>query len=58
MAKCPKCGSESANLLKTWSMAGRPSKAGERFKLTVALHECPRCKAKFRVVVGKEKVKA
>jgi len=39
-------------------MAGRPSKAGERFKLTVALHECPRCKAKFRVVVGKEKVKA
>jgi len=58
MAKCPKCGSESANLLKTWSMAGRLSKAGERLKLTMALYECPNCKAKFRAVVGKEKVKA
>jgi len=58
MAKYPKCGTEVANPIKTWSMTGKPSKAGERLKLTIALHECSNCKAKFRVVLGKEKVKA
>ena len=37
-------------------MVGRPSKTGERFKLTIGLYECPRCERKFRVVVGKERV--
>jgi len=37
-------------------MVGRPSKTGERFKLTIGLYECPRCERKFRVVVGKERI--
>jgi predicted nucleic acid-binding Zn-ribbon protein len=37
-------------------MIGRPSKTGERFKLTIGLYECPRCERKFRVVLGKERI--
>jgi predicted nucleic acid-binding Zn-ribbon protein len=36
-------------------MVGRPSKKGERFKLTLGLFTCPRCEKRFRKVVGKEK---
>ena len=56
MAECPTCGTEVASLLKTWSMVGRPSKTGERFKLTLGLFECPRCERKFRAVLGKEMI--
>ena len=56
MAECPKCGTYVANPLKTWSMVGRPSKTGERFKLTIGLYECPGCERKFRVVLGKERI--
>jgi len=55
LAECPKCGTEVANPVKTWSMFGRPSKTGERFKLTMGLYECPTCERKFRVVLGKER---
>ena len=56
MAECPTCGTEVASPLKTWSMVGRPSKTGERFKLTLGLFECPRCERKFRAVLGKEMI--
>ncbi|MBE0512320.1 hypothetical protein IBX38_04645 [Candidatus Bathyarchaeota archaeon] len=56
MAECPTCGTEVASLLKTWSMVGRPSKTGERFKLTLGLFKCPRCERKFRAVLGKERI--
>ena len=56
MSECPKCGTEVANPLKTWSMVGRPSKAGERFKLTLGLFKCPRCERRFRAVLGKERI--
>jgi len=56
LAECPKCGTEVANAIKTWSMVGKPSKTGERFKLTIGLYECPRCESKFRVVFGKERI--
>ena len=36
-------------------MVGRPSKKGERFKLTLGLFICPECEGRFRKVVGKEK---
>jgi uncharacterized Zn finger protein (UPF0148 family) len=36
-------------------MAGRPSKTGERFKLTLGIFTCPRCDRRFRTVLGKEK---
>jgi len=35
-------------------MIGRPSKTGERFKLTLGLFECPRCERRFRAVLGRE----
>jgi len=56
LAECPKCGTEVASPLKTWSMVGRPSKTGERFKLTLGLFKCPRCERRFRAVLGKERI--
>ena len=56
MAECPTCGTEVANPSKAWSMVGRPSKTGERFKLTLGLFKCPRCERKFRAVLGKEMI--
>jgi DNA repair exonuclease SbcCD ATPase subunit len=56
LAECPKCGTEVASPLKTWSMVGRPSKTGERFKLTLGLFKCPRCERKFRAVLEKERI--
>ena len=55
MSVCPRCGTEVTNPTKTWSMVGRPSKTGERFKLTLGLFTCPVCKKSFREVVGKGK---
>jgi uncharacterized protein (UPF0212 family) len=56
LSECPKCGTEVASPLKTWSMVGRPSKTGERFKLTLGLFKCPRCEKRFRAVLGKERI--
>jgi len=56
LAECPTCGTEVASPLKTWSMVGRPSKTGERFKLTLGLFKCPRCERKFRAVLGKKRI--
>ncbi len=55
MPVCPGCGTEVTNPTKTWSMVGRPSKTGERFKLTLGIFMCPQCERRFRTVVGKEK---
>jgi len=54
LSECPKCGTEVDSPLKTWSMIGKPSKTGDRFKLTIGLFECPRCERRFRAVLGKE----
>ncbi len=56
MGECPKCGAEVASPLKTWSMVGRPSKIGERFKLTLGLFKCPSCERRFRTVLGKDRI--
>jgi len=56
LVECPKCGTEVVNPVKTWSMVGKPSKTGERFKLTIGLYECPRCERRFRVALGKERI--
>ena len=55
MPVCPGCGTTVTNPTKTWSMVGRPTKTGERFKLTLGIFTCPRCERRFRSVVGKEK---
>ena len=57
VAECPQCETLSRPE-KTWQMAGRPSKAGERFQLTIALYKCENCDKTFRKVIKKEKVKA
>ncbi len=57
VAECPECGTLSKPE-KTWQMAGRPSKAGERLQLTIALYKCGKCGKTFRNVVKKEKIKA
>jgi uncharacterized protein (UPF0212 family) len=57
VAKCPECGAESSPR-KTWKMAGRPSKEGERLQLTIGYYDCPNCTKKFREVLRKEKIKA
>ena len=55
MSACPRCGAKIAAPTKTWSMVGRPSRTGERFKLTMGLFTCLSCEKRFLEVVGKEK---
>ena len=55
MSVCPRCGTEVTEPTKTWSMVGRPSKKGERLKLTLGFFICPKCEKRFRNVIGKEK---
>jgi len=57
VAECPKCEVLSKPT-KTWKMAGRPSKTGERLQLTIALYKCGNCNKTFRSVIKKEKIKA
>jgi uncharacterized Zn finger protein (UPF0148 family) len=56
LIECPKCGAEVTDPLKTWSMVGKPSKTGERFKLVLGLFKCPNCEKRFRAVLEKEKL--
>jgi NAD-dependent SIR2 family protein deacetylase len=56
MAKCPKCGTEVLKPKKTWTMAGRPDKAGKRTQLEIGLCECSKCHHVFREVFGKKKI--
>ena len=57
VAECPECGTLSKPE-KTWQMAGRPSKAGERIQLTIALYKCEKCGKTFRKAIKKEKIEA
>jgi hypothetical protein len=56
-ATCPECGAETTPV-KTWKMAGRPSKTGERLQLTIGHYKCPKCNKTFRRVLAKEKIRA
>jgi len=56
-ATCPRCGIETSPV-KTWKMAGRPSKTGERLQLTIGHYKCPKCNKTFRRVITKEKIRA
>jgi hypothetical protein len=57
VAECPDCKTLSKPV-KTWKMAGRPSKSGERLQLTIALYKCRKCDKTFRNAIKKEKIKA
>lgn len=49
MVKCPKCGFDVANPVKTWSLIGRkPAGKDAESRLVVGIFECPNCKARFR----------
>jgi uncharacterized protein (UPF0212 family) len=54
---CPRCGIETIPV-KTWKMAGRPSKTGVRLQLTIGYYKCPKCNKTFRRVLAKEKIEA
>lgn len=54
-AKCPKCEIMVAEPKKTWKMAGRPNKKGNRVQLHIGLYHCPKHGA-FRTVLGKRKI--
>ena len=56
VAECPNCENLSKPT-KTWQMAGRPSKSGDRLQLTIALYKCENCDKRFRKVIKKEKIK-
>jgi transposase-like protein len=56
-AQCPTCQVETIPV-KTWKMAGRPDKAGERLQLTIGYYKCHNCNKTFRHVLAKEKIKA
>ena len=56
-AVCPRCGIET-NPVKTWKMAGRPSKTGERLQLTIGHYKCLKCNKAFRKAIAKERIKA
>ena len=53
-AKCPKCG-EPHEPKKSWKMAGRPDKQGQRLQLTIGLYTCPK-HGTFRKVLEKKKI--
>jgi len=55
-AACPKCGTKTSPA-KTWKMAGRPGRTGERLQLTIAHYKCPKCNRTFRKAIAKEKIK-
>jgi hypothetical protein len=57
VAECPECGTLEKPV-KTWQMAGRPNKEGERLQLTIALYKCRSCEKSFRNAIKKEKIKA
>ncbi len=57
VAECPECKTLSKPV-KTWQMAGRPSKSGEKLQLTIALYKCGNCDKSFRNAIKKEKIKA
>jgi hypothetical protein len=56
-AACPKCGIVSIPV-KTWKMAGKPSKMGKRLQLTIGYYKCSKCNKAFREVLTKEEIKA
>ena len=57
IAECPQCGTQTGPV-KTWKMAGRPSKTGERLQLTIGFYKCNNCKKTFRNVIKKQKIKS
>lgn len=56
-AQCPICKIETSPV-KTWKMAGKPSKTGERLQLTIGHYKCHKCNKTFRQVLAKTKIKA
>lgn len=55
MVRCTKCGSEGANLRKSWKMVP-PGKNGETFELTIGLFDCPKCNKSFKVGLDKQTI--
>jgi hypothetical protein len=53
--KCEKCNTENKPI-KTWKLAGNPSKNGIQNRLTIGYFKCSNCGNSFRKVIKKEKI--
>lgn len=56
LVKCPRCGAEAADPVKTWSMISPPNSSGEILIQTVAMYECGKCGKDFRKMIGRERI--
>jgi hypothetical protein len=54
MAECPTC-KKLIEPKKTWKMAGRPDKNGQRLQLHIGFYNCPK-DGTFRKVLDKKKI--
>ena len=55
MVKCPNCGGDVTNPVKTWLVSVRkPSRRGNQSTMTLGIFECANCKARFRAAVDAE----
>jgi uncharacterized Zn finger protein len=51
LVKCPKCGSETSEVIKTWNFP--PHGTGNALRL-MGLFECKKCGTRFRATVAKK----
>jgi predicted nucleic acid-binding Zn-ribbon protein len=52
LVKCPQCGGDVTNPVKTWLVSVRkPSRRGNQSTMTLGIFECANCKARFRAAV-------
>lgn len=54
LVKCPKCGGEAANLIKTWAFNPRKIEEKEAELKTMGIFECLSCKTRFKAFTGSE----
>ncbi|MEM2911079.1 MAG: hypothetical protein QW146_01065 [Candidatus Bathyarchaeia archaeon] len=54
MVTCPKCGGETATLVKTWTISPRKFKEKEGEPKIMGVFECLNCKTRFRAIAESE----
>lgn len=54
MTKCPKCGGEGANPVKTWTILSKKTSDKEGKPRLMGIFECLECKTRFRTMIEPE----
>ena len=57
MPSCPRCGNETNEQIKTWSMIGKPYNVDEKINLKLGFFVCSNCEKRFFSAVKKEGTK-